>query len=88
MRVVGGFWVVVGLVLVGMTAVTLTRVISEFSGAEGTVSPGELGMRIRLSRGYSFSGLAALVVGLPLLIVGIVRTAGTRRNGANTPAGA
>lgn len=76
MRIVGGFWVVVGLVLVGTTAIMLTSIISEFSRAEGTASPGELGRRIQLSRGCSLVGLACLIVGLPLLIVGIIRAAG------------
>ena len=79
MRLAGGFWVVVGLVLVGMTAVTLSGVISEFFKPEGPVSPGELGRRIRLSRGYSLVGLGSLIVGMPLLIVGVVRAERRRR---------
>ena len=90
MRVAGGILVAVGLVMMlvsaGLTVLGMQHAYAQVQSADPQPSPaqfaGDLQTAIRYSLCYGAAGLLIVVAGLPLLIVGIVRGAGKRRNGA------
>ena len=95
MRAAGAILVGLGVVLIAAAfASHVFGMVGAFGKVRedaGYVQPGELAGEMHRILGRSVllggPGLLSLAVGLPLLIVGVIRAAGKGRNGAGPPFG-